>query len=388
MKKTKLIVFGVIFLFVLSGIATANSEKSRYLVKSSNAKLKALFGVQHNFKEGFTADLTTAELKLLKRFNIKVEEVPLYNILAKPVCGDGACQGNEATTCPSDCPPQPRTCTPTTQKPYGVAMVNGGSGGSGVRVAILDTGVYRHRDLDLSLCVDTTKRGIKTGCNDDNGHGTHVAGIVSADSGDDGLGIYGVAPDTSLFAIKVCGSSGLCWADDIAEGIYYAADKGANIISLSLGSDSLSVIIKEAIGYAFNKGVLVVAAAGNDGSADGSIDYPAAHIGVVAVGAIDSLKDVPDWSSRGLNDGDYIVEEREVMFGAPGVNVESTWNDGCYKLLSGTSMATPHVSGLAAKLWQGSAEATKTYLQELAKLNDLHTPGDDTATGFGLPVAP
>ncbi len=387
MKKTKLIVLAIIFLFVLSGIATANSEKSRYLVRSDNAKLKALFGVQHNFKEGFTADLTAAELKLLKKSGIRVEDVPLYSILAKPVCGDGACQGNELTTCPGDCPPQPRTCTPTT-KPYGVAMVNGGSGGLGVKVAVLDTGVYQHRDLDLSLCADTTRKGIRAGCDDGNGHGTHVAGIVSADSSNDGLGIYGVAPDTSLFAIKVCGSSGLCWADDIAEGIYYAADKGANIISLSLGSDSVSVIIKEALGYAMNKGVLIGAAAGNDGPADGSIDYPAAHMGMVAVGAIDSAKNVPDWSSRGVNDGDYVIEEREVMFGAPGVNVESTWNDGCYAVLSGTSMATPHVSGLAAKLWQGSAEATKTYLQGLAKLNDLHTPGDDTATGFGLPVSP
>ena len=95
---------------------------------------------------------------------------------------------------------------------------------------------------------------------------------------------------------------------------------------------------------------------------------------------------MPDWSSRGVNDGDYIIEEREVEFGAPGVSVESTWNDGCYNYLSGTSMATPHISGLAAKLWQGDAETTRSYLWNLSK--DIWEQGDDTATGFGLPIAP
>lgn len=119
----------------------------------------------------------------------------------------------------------------------------------------------------------------------------------------------------------------------------------------------------------------------------GSIDYPGANVKVIAVGAIDSTEGVPDWSSRGVNNGDYIVEEREVEFGAPGVSVESTWKDGRYYTISGTSMATPHVTGLAAKLWDTDAATTRTNLQELAKRYDLHTEGDDTATGFGLPIA-
>jgi subtilisin len=327
-------------------------------------------------------------------FGVDFEEVPIYTLLGRPVCGDNVCQGNEAKSCPSDCtdvPPDPdpepgRTCYPSSQTPYGVAMVNGSSGGAGVNVAILDSGVVDHPDLTISMCKDTTKRGVKNGCNDNNGHGTHVAGTVGANAGADGEGIYGVAPESNLMVIKVCGANGLCWSDDMAQAIYYATDNGANIISMSIGSDSESTLIRDAIDYAAANEVLVVAAAGNDGPADGSIDYPGANAKVVAVAAIDENELVASWSSRGVNDGDYVVEVAEVEFAAPGVAVESTTKDGCYGLKSGTSMATPHLSGLAAKLWQGSASSTRAYLQNISR--DIAAPGDDTATGFGLPVAP
>jgi subtilisin len=266
-------------------------------------------------------------------------------------------------------------------------MVNGSTEGAGVTVAVLDTGAYEdHLDLDVQVCKDATKRGIVNGCKDGNGHGTHVAGTIAANGGSDGLGIYGVAPEASLMVIKVCRNSGSCWSDDIAAGMRYAADNGANIISMSLGSDVESSLIRDAIDYAAGKDVLVVAAAGNDGPSEGSIDYPGANAKVVAVGAIDGNEAVASWSSRGINDGDYMIENKEVEFGAPGVSVESASINGCYTTKSGTSMATPHVSGLAAKLWQGSASSTRAYLQNISK--DIWTSGDDSATGFGLPVAP
>ena len=393
--KTKLIISILVLSFlVTSGIALAQGAEARYLVKSGNGLLRAVLGVRHNFDNGFTTELTQGQIRALQRLGVGIEPVQLYHILGRPVCGDGACQGNEPKTCPEDCSSSPepepkpeRSCYPNVQKPYGVEMVNGGVGGAGVNVAVLDTGVDKdHLDLDIKLCKDTTKRGVKSGCSDNNGHGTHVAGTIAANGGSDGKGIFGVAPETNLWVVKVCGPSG-CWTDDIAEAIRYVSDHGANVISMSLGGNTQSSLVRDAIDYAVSKGVLVVAAAGNDGPAEGTIDYPGANVKVIAVGAIDASEAVPDWSSRGVNDNDYVIEEKEVEFGAPGVLVESTWNNGCYNTISGTSMATPYVAGLAAKLWQGSATDTRTYLQELAKNHDLFSVGDDTATGFGLPVA-
>lgn len=260
----------------------------------------------------------------------------------------------------------------------------------------MDTGVDKdHLDLKANIkdCKDTTKRGIKKGCADMNGHGTHVAGTIAANGGSDGKGIYGVAPEAELMAIKVCGARG-CWADDIAAGIEYAANKEANIISMSLGGNTQSPLIKDAIEYAVNvEGVLVVAAAGNDGHTDGygSIDYPAANVKVVAVAAFDLSDNMAYFSSLGVNDGDWTIEEREIEFAAPGVDVESTWNDGCYNIISGTSMATPHISGIAARDWQGSASSTRAYLQGLAvdyttEIYDYGQLGDDIEAGFGLPI--
>ncbi len=367
----------MVTILALTAIAVAAQDGGRYHVKSRSGALRTWLGVNHEFPSGFTTDLSEGQLRALDAMGVEVEAVPLWHIEA-PRGG--------ATS---------RTATPSDQTPWGIEKVYNNStvastsGGAGVDVAVLDTGVNKnHLDLRRRVmqCKDFTKgTRVRDSCSDDNGHGTHVAGTIAADGGADRLGIFGVAPEANLFAYKVCGGSG-CWSDDIAAAIRMAADNGADVISMSLGGDAESSLTRDAIQYAVNNGVLLVAAAGNDGPADGSIDYPGANPNVVAVGAIDSSETVASWSSRGVNDGDYIVEAREVEVGAPGVAVESTWNDGTYRTISGTSMATPHVSGLAAKLWQGSANATRTYLQNRALLHDLHTPGDDTATGFGLPT--
>ena len=403
MKKFLIGTIAVLLLLAGTTAALSSDSSQRFLVSGNPVSTffaKGLFGERHTFAEGFTVEVTQAQLGILGSIpGIELEAVPLYHITGKPTCNNnGICEPElgENPSC-SDCkngeeePPPERTCYPSEQNPWGVQKVNGGSGGAGITVAVLDTGVYKdHLDLvnRITQCRDFTKGPrVRNGCNDGNGHGTHVSGTIAADGGSDSLGIYGVAPEADLFAYKVCGNDGSCWTDDIAAAIEFAANHGADIISISIGGNTESSLIRNAVDYASGKGVLVVAAAGNDGPSLGSIDYPSANTKVISVGAIDSGEGIPDWSSRGVNDGDYVIEEKEVEFGAPGVSIESTFNNGCYYTWSGTSMATPHISGLAAKLWQGSADATRVYLQGLAKNHDLYTAGDDPATGFGLPVA-
>ncbi len=361
----------------------------RYYVHSGSADLRARFGVLHSFGGIFSARLNPQQVSSLVSQGVELESVVLHRLVAAPVCGDGRCQGNEAKSCPEDCQGEPtanlKSCTPENPFPWGVATVNGGTGGTGVTVAILDTGVaVDHPDLvdRISGCYDATKREVVAGCADSDGHGTHVAGIVAASGAS---GIVGVAPEVSILAVKVCKGSN-CWGDDIAAGIRQAVSTGAQIVSMSLGSDVPDSMIRQAVVEAAAAGVLVVAAAGNDGPASGSIDYPSAFADVVAVGALDSGLEVADWSSRGINDNNGLIEEREVEFCAPGVRVESTGHRGCYEIMSGTSMSTPHVAGVAAVLWQGSAEATRGLLQSLALGAGIsHEPA---ACGFGLPVIP
>jgi len=281
-------------------------------------------------------------------------------------------------------------CSPSTPIPWGVTKVGGGTGGTGLKVAVLDTGIYKdHPDLKASVidCVDAQTSALRKRCADGNGHGTHVSGTIAATGK-----IKGMAPDAKLLAVKVCSNSGWCWSDDVARGVRYATQKGANIINLSLGGSAISKDEKAAFDAATSAGVLIVAAAGNSGPGDNTINYPAAYAPVTAVGAIDSTDTIANFSSRGnnFNTIPYSVEERDIELVGPGVSVESTAKNGCYATYSGTSMATPHISGLAAKLWQGSAAATRTYLQDRARnfYSDLGRPGDDPDAGFGLPTTP
>ena len=267
------------------------------------------------------------------------------------------------------------------------------SGGDGVKVGVLDTGVYPHPDVvrRLRYCIDETTNPPDSSCWDGRtpgGHGTGVASIIAADGGEDGLGKFGIAPDALLYSAKVCVGD-YCSEDDMAAGIYKLVDQGVNIINISLGGPSFGSVLKDALDYAVARNVLIVAAAGNyfgSGPNYDTILYPAAYWRVVSVGAI--LEDYSTWisSARGVNDGDYIREEREVEFGAPGYSLIASASDGCYIYFGATSGASPHVAGLAARIWDGDALSTRTRLQNSARLHDLDVPGDDPATGFGLPV--
>lgn len=382
MKKFVLgsLLVALTMLLILSPALAADDSQTKRVAITENDKdtrdaLMETYGSVHEFGNTFTADLTEKQVKELEKAGKKVQEVGMGQPLKDGNQGKG--QGKPAPS-----------CNPTAKVPWGVAKVNGGSGGTyngnPVKVAVLDTGALTtHPDLknNIVMCVDETgKRGLTNGCSDTVGHGTHVAGTIAANGK-----ILGVAPEANLMIIKVCKPFGCYW-DDVAAGITYAVDNGANIISISLGGSSGSALVEDAINYAQSNGVLVVVAAGNDGP--GPVMYPAYYAYSMAIGAIDSSEAVPYWSAVGTNDNDYSKEAGEIEMAAPGVDVESTYNDGCYAIMSGTSMATPHVSGLAAKLWQGNATATRAYLDKLAKNHDIGVLGDDPYSGFGLPIAP
>lgn len=365
-----------------------------FLVKSHSLDIKKQFPVRHNFDVGFTAHLNSEQLKKLESKGIEVELVPILQISKPPGGCDPWPKCKKLQGSPSG--ESTRKSLPSNQITWGMNKVYNDenlvatSGGANVDVAVLDTGVDRtHPDLQnrIEQCVDFSQWSPKVStkiregrCNDDHGHGTHVTGTIAADGGNDQKGIFGVAPDADIYSYKVCNSAGWCYSDDIAVAIDYAGNNGAEIVSMSFGSNFQSSLIRDAISR--NSNVLFIAAAGNDGPFLGSMNFPGANPNVIGVGAIDENNAVPSWSSRGVNDGDGIIEISEVEFGAPGVGVESTWNDGAYKTISGTSMATPHISGLAAKLWQGSAADTRAFLQQSAP----NLTEGDPAIGFGLPT--
>jgi hypothetical protein len=249
----------------------------------------------------------------------------------------------------------------------------GGNKGAGVKVAIIDTGIdYTHSDLDVNF--DTTLRGYDfvnddSDPMDDNGHGTHCAGIVAAV--DDGAGVVGVAPEAHLYAVKVLDSGGSGYESNVIAGIQWSVDNGMDVISMSLGSDSGSTSLETACENASSSGVLLVAAAGNDGNPRGrgdNVDYPARYDSVIAVAATDSSDKRARWSSTGP----------AVELAAPGVSIKSTYLGGGYAIKSGTSMACPHVAGTVA-LAIGNV---RQCLQDTA--DDLGAPGKDNLYGYGL----
>lgn len=213
--------------------------------------------------------------------------------------------------------------------------------GMGVTVAVVDTGI----DCNLSDLSETKCSGgynfisNNEDATDDQGHGSHCAGTI-AQATNNGIGGAGLAPCVKLMPVKVLNAMGGGTSESVASGIQYAADNGANVISLSLGSHMPSSVIESAVNHARSKGVVVVAANGNSGR---SVGWPAAFEGVIAVSAIDVNDNIAYFSSRGP----------ETAIAAPGVSVMQQTiggedGKGEFKKLNGTSMACPHVSGAAA----------------------------------------
>ena len=211
-------------------------------------------------------------------------------------------------------------------------------GSSSQEIAVVDSGVdYNHPDLD-----GKTIRGYDFVDNDyypmdENNHGTHVAGTAAAET-NNSQGIAGMAPNTSIIAVRALDANGSGSLADIADAITYSADVGAEVINLSLGCDCSTTTLENAVNYAWNNGSTVVAAAGNDGVS--TTFEPASYENAIAVGAVDSNNQKASFSNYGT----------WVDVTAPGVDIAATVPNNGYAYMSGTSMASPHVAGLAALL--------------------------------------
>ncbi len=216
------------------------------------------------------------------------------------------------------------------------------AGASGIKVAVLDTGIANHPDLSGRVILSKDFTGSPVGAGDQHGHGTHVAGTIAANA-NNGVGVVGVAYNASLINAKVLGDGGSGSFSSVADGIVWAADNGAKVISMSLGANlDCPSIIQDAVTYAWNKGALIVAAAGNDGANDAHT--PANCTNAIPVGSTNQSDGRSTFSNYGP----------AVPIAAPGESILSTTNSGGYVSWSGTSMATPHAAGVAALIWASS----------------------------------
>ncbi|MEH7549189.1 MULTISPECIES: S8 family peptidase [Bacillaceae] len=236
-----------------------------------------------------------------------------------------------------------------TEVPKGVDMIQAPKAwektkGKGMTIAILDTGCdLTHPDLKERIIggrnFTNDDNGNKDVYRDYNGHGTHVAGTMAATQNQ--RGVVGVAPEANLLIVKVLDKNGSGQYDWIINGIYYAIEQQADIISMSLGGPEDVSELHEAIQKAVEHNILVVCAAGNEGDgqdATNEFDYPGSYNEVISVGAVNLDRRISDFSNS----------NNEVDLVAPGETILSTYLNGKFATLSGTSMATPHVSGALA----------------------------------------
>jgi serine protease len=277
--------------------------------------------------------------------------------------------------------------------------------GAGITIAVVDTGIdLGHPDLKSKIvahydCTSGSCVGGATAGNDDNGHGSHVSGIAAAVTGN-GIGIAGVAPSAKLMAVKVLDSSGSGRCSDIVTGIRWASDHGARVINLSLGPEtglldfilgnSCVTDLQNAAAYAYGRGDVVVIAAGNQ-----SLKSAYSSSALEVVGATGPHDEVASYSNTGANiyapGGN---ESGNCTAQSAGTCILSTWMNNGYALDQGTSMAAPHISGLAALLLsEGYTNAqaiarinnTADIVNGIPRANAARAVGASTSTGGGTP---
>ena len=273
---------------------------------------------------------------------------------------------------------------------YGLNMIqaksfwNQSEKGRGINIAVIDSGCDIEHE-NLKDCI----AGVRNFTDEDNknpdivtdrvGHGTHVTGIIAANGKN---GVYGVAPNSNIYVLKVINSSGTGKVSWVVNAINYAIEKGVDIISMSLGMSSTSEKLEKSLKNAIKNNILVVCAAGNEGDGNGEsfeYSYPASYVDVISVGAVDKKANPAPFSNANL----------VIDLLAPGVEIVSTYPGNRYASLSGTSMATPYVTGSIAllKVWSYNEFQRNLTEEELYAQLIKHTITLDysrTVQGNGL----
>jgi subtilisin family serine protease len=276
--------------------------------------------------------------------------------------------------------------------------------GLGVTVAVIDSGVdLQHPEFLGKLVPGWDFYWDDASPDDDNGHGTHVAGVIAAKT-NNGMGIASVAYNAMVMPVKVCSPSGGCPTYEIAAGIIFATDRGAKVINLSLGGSQISTTVQGAVQYALSRNVVVVAAAGNngdanqdfinDGTAISEINYPASYDGVISVASLDLDNGISYFSATSPKitvaaPGDFILSTWPIAYPAP-FSTTPFPNSGAaptgYEIIGGTSMASPHVAAVAALLIADGVATTPATVREAitCSARDEGDVGYDNAYGYGL----
>lgn len=265
--------------------------------------------------------------------------------------------------------------------PYGYTMVQanqfGQSDTTARKVCIIDTGYnLGHPDLpgtNDGVTGQANNSAVGNWYNDGNGHGTHVAGTIAAY--DNNEGVVGVYPGVDMHIVKIFNDNGQwTYASDLIDAITQCQDAGSNVVNMSLGGGSSSTTERNAMQSFTDAGMLLVAAAGNDGNSAKS--YPASYDAVMSVAAVDSNE----------NRASYSQYNDQVEIAAPGSAVQSTYPTNTYASLSGTSMATPHVAGGAALVWSYFPQCSNNQIRSAlnATAEDKGSAGRDNFYGYGL----
>ncbi|CAM3133298.1 S8 family serine peptidase [Filibacter tadaridae] len=372
-KSGLLVVASLLLIFSLQNVALANEDNEEaYLIVEENQDLLVSFMKENNIPIDkvyssfsiISANLTKTEMDLVK------SKFPTSKI-----------QSNRTYEQSKD------TELQSVKSVRAMGEITTPYAGTGVKVAVLDSGVdTEHRDIKVrgGYCSFTNECAPGIPYDDDNGHGTHVAGIIAALN--NSTGIVGIAPNVDLYSIKALNMFGVGTTNSLIDGIEWAIKKKIDILNLSITTDQNDNALKMALNAAYQKGILLVGSAGNNGElANKSVMYPAKYDTVIAVSAVNPNLTKLKESAMGP----------EVEIAAPGGQIFSTypieWDffdgkvDG-YTHLSGTSMATPHVTGVLALYKERFPSKTNAELRNLINENtrDLGPPGRDPIFGHGL----